>query len=110
MLAANTQSPDGEPRIDNSLHHYWIDRCGNRYIQDFFRLHGPYYEAMFDYATIAESAVSTMAEQHCEILQSLLDRKWARARKHLQNHIHVQQPSVMKLIASYRQDPQVELS
>ncbi len=104
MLRANMPGPDGEPRIDNRLHHYWIDRSGNRYIQDFFRLHGPYYEAMFDYATIAESAVATMAEQHREILQSLLDRKWARARKHLQAHVRGQQPKVLKLITSYRND------
>ena len=106
MLAANLPSADGEPRIDNRLHHYWIDRCGNRYIRDFFRLHGPYYEAMFDYATIAESAVSEMASQHAEILRALLDRKWSRARKCLQSHIQGQQPKVLKLISTYRNDPE----
>lgn len=102
FLAANQPSPEGEPRIDNRLHHYWIDRCENRYIRDFFRVHGPYYDAMFDYATIAESAVAEMAVQHSEILQAVLDKKWSRARKQIQLHAHSQQPKVLKLIASYR--------
>ncbi|MEM8931444.1 MAG: FCD domain-containing protein, partial [Acidobacteriota bacterium] len=102
MLALNQPGPNGELRVDNRLHHYWIEHSGNRYIQDFFRLHGPFYETLFDRATLAEYSVSANAEQHCAILGHLLDRDWDRAKAALQDHIRRQQPKVVKLIASYK--------
>ena len=32
--------------LDNDLHNYWISRCDNRYIQEFFNRHGTFYTAV----------------------------------------------------------------
>lgn len=104
LEAGNTPGPDGEPRIDNGLHHYWMDLSQNRYIEEWFRVHGPYYETLFDYATFAESAVAEMASQHREILGALLDDDPDGAKEALISHIRGQEPKVLRLIANYRRD------
>lgn len=105
LIEGNTPQ-DGEARLDDTLHAYWIERSGNRYLRDFFRFHGAYYRTLFNYAVAAESVVATMAEQHREILETLVAENWRTAKKLLRQHIRNQQPTVLSLIASYRQDPE----
>ncbi|MCG8459022.1 MAG: GntR family transcriptional regulator [Holophagales bacterium] len=103
ILGANRPGPGGEPRIDNSLHAYWIEECCNRYIQDWFRLHGPYYESLFDFATVhLEARAGIMASQHRRILEALLASDLETATARLRVHIRDQKPNVGELIASYR--------
>lgn len=104
MLAANSPTDEGEPRIDNSLHHYWIGLADNRYIQEWFRVHGPYYETVFDFATFAESSVAEMSAQHRQVLELLLADDFEGAREALMRHIRAQEPKVSRLIANYRRE------
>ncbi len=100
MYQSNT-APDGDdsPRLDNHLHGYFIDRSGNRYIRTFFASYGGYYSALFDYAALGVSVIEEMACQHREILAHAINRRWAKARTALSNHIRAQQPISMRLVA-----------
>ena len=98
MLAGNMPTRTGRVRIDNSLHGYWIELAGNRYITEFFALHGQYYSTLFDYASLESSVLAEMAEQHREILQALLDKKPAAAKRVLRSHILSQRPNVAYLM------------
>lgn len=99
---ANSPAPDGTPRLDNSLHQCWIESSGNRYIEDFFRLQGSYFQALFDFAA-AELATAAMADQHREILQALIELRWGQAKKALREHIRAQKPTLLRFIARYRE-------
>lgn len=100
MLEQNGSSGNDSPRLDNQLHQYFIDRSNNRYIQQFFKSHGDYYSALFDLAAVGRSVIEEMAEQHCEILSHVLNRRWAKARQSLTQHIRAQHPLSMRLVAS----------
>ena len=50
-------------------------------------------------AALGASAIEEMAGQHREILSHMLNRRWAKARKALSNHIRAQQPASMHLVA-----------
>ncbi len=77
--------------LDNCLHDYLVDKSGNRYIRDFFRqCVAVYYTVLFDYATPKTSVVSMMAAQHCRVLEALILRAWATARRALAEHIQAQ--------------------
>ena len=84
--------------LDNDLHHYWINRCDNRYIQDFFQRHGAFYSALFDYAALGEQVKAAMAQEHRDILQALLAGDWAAAEKALVKHIRDQKENVLRLV------------
>ena len=98
MLEGNTPGAAARAQINNDLHQYFITCSGNRYIQSFFDSHGGYYTALFDYATLGLSVVSEMAEQHREILEHVLARRWARSRRALAHHIRSQRPLMLKMI------------
>ncbi len=95
MLRGNRR---GSPRLDNDLHHYLVEKAGNRYIRDFFERHGIYYATLFDYAAPETNVVKTMGRQHRAILRALLARDWKRARKALAAHIRAQRPIVRRLL------------
>lgn len=103
MLSGNSPSHAASSRIDNHLHQYFIDRSGNRYVQSFFATHGGYYTALFDYATLGLSVVSEMAAQHCEILEHVMCKRWARARTALANHIQSQRPLMIRMIEQVKE-------
>jgi DNA-binding GntR family transcriptional regulator len=86
--------PDGRApmRFDNSLHRYWIDQSQNRYIQDFFDRHGPYFATLLDYAALGQSLIAELASQHRTILQALLQKRWRQAREALSYDIHRLRP------------------
>lgn len=98
LVARNSPTRSGRVRIDNALHAYWIGQAGNRYISEFFTLHGQYYATLFDYASLESSVVAEMAEQHRAILQALLDGNVAAARRTLRHHIRSQRPNVAHLM------------
>ena len=101
MLAGNAATrPGGQPRLDNQLHAYLIEKSGNRYLADFFHRHGVYYNTLFDFAAPEAQAVSAMAAQHRQILQALVDQDWARARRALAEHIRAQRPAIERLLAA----------
>lgn len=97
--AGNDPGGRGRPvQLDNRLHGYWIEQSGNRYIQDFFKAHAPFYTALLDFAALEPSAHRAMARQHIEVLDALLARDYRAATKALVRHIRAQQPNVAKLI------------
>ncbi len=99
LLQLNTPNGKLDPRIDNTLHDYWIEQAGNSYIIDFFAQHGKYYAALFDYATLAGSIIEEMAAQHRAMLRALIDGRIADARRALRDHIRAQRPNITRLMA-----------
>ncbi|HKK18559.1 MAG TPA: GntR family transcriptional regulator [Opitutales bacterium] len=98
LLERNSPTKNDRLRIDNSLHRYWVDMSGNRYMSEFFDRHGQYYTMLFDYATMEKSVLAEMAEQHCEMLRSLLKGNLKAAQKTLHHHIQLQHPNVSYLM------------
>lgn len=87
-----------ESQLDFDLHDYWIERCGNRYIQEFFQRYSPFYNALFNYAVIDEEVKREMAQEHCEIVECLLAKDWKGARNALSAHIREQREAVSRMI------------
>ena len=95
MLRGNARDPtDGGDRIDNTIHHYLVEKSGNRYVRAFFDGPGVYYTTLFDYAAVEARVAAAMAKQHREILRALIDEDWRRAREALSSHIREQLPIV----------------
>ncbi len=93
-----TGSTATPPSIDNSLHHYWVDLSGNRYIQEFFARHGAYYVALYDYAVIGDSQLSKIAHQHRLILSAVLERNRRVAKGCLAEDIESLRPLLLETI------------
>jgi len=87
-----------KPLIDNSLHQYWVDLSGNRYVQDFFARHGAYYTALYEYAAIDDRLLAKIARQHRAILSAALGRKWRIARDALAEDIESLRPILLETI------------
>jgi DNA-binding GntR family transcriptional regulator len=98
MLLGNAPGGGRNPRLDNNLHRYLVDKAGNAYITDFFHRHGAYYTTIFDFAAPETRVVVEMARQHRTILRALIDRDWPRARRALAHHIRDQRPIVKELL------------
>jgi len=81
------ESVEEKPRIDDSLHAYWIDAAGNPFIQDFFRKKAPYFRLLFLWEGRDPQACRQTVIQHREILGALLERQWRKAEKALSHHI-----------------------
>lgn len=97
ILALNL--PDhGSVKVDAELHPYLLERCDNRFIQDFFRRHGAFYTTLFHYAAHAPEAAAVMARQHREILEHLIGRRWEKARAALGGHIRAQAPALRSMM------------
>ncbi len=99
ILSGNVlpRSDNEAPRIDNSLHQYFIEKGGNVYIKDFFQRHGRFYNILFDWEELDRKAALETVEQHQAILRALLDKDWERARQALAFHIHNNHPILNKL-------------
>lgn len=103
---ANHPGGGREPaRVDTELHAYLLERCGNRFIQDFFRRHGAYFTTIFYYAALAPATAPTMARQHREILDALIEGRWEKARAALARHIRAQAPAVRRMMARLARSP-----
>jgi len=92
LLDANTIAKKGsKERLDNSLHKYFIERSGNRYLMEFFEQHvALYYEALFGYAAPETSMISNSIRQHRRFLAAILNDSWQTARRELIRHIRYQ--------------------
>lgn len=108
-LLLNANVTDDNPQLvslNNELHNYWISRCDNRYIQEFFERHGDFHTAIFEYVSLEENVKNEMAHEHQEILRHLIDKNWKAAEKALVKHIRDQKnnifnhPSFKKLLKS----------
>ncbi|SHE54395.1 transcriptional regulator, GntR family [Microbulbifer donghaiensis] len=99
LLRANRPARGSDrSRLDLDLHDYWIERCGNRYIREFFARYSPFYNALFNYAVIDEKVKKAMASEHCEIIERLLEKDWKGARQALSHHIREQREAVSRMI------------
>lgn len=89
MLDANhlPTSFDDTPRIDETLHQYFVAKAGNSYIRDFFERQGRYYRLLFEWEDHDPEIALETIRQHREILEALLQRNWSAARKALSHHI-----------------------
>ncbi|MBV1911231.1 MAG: GntR family transcriptional regulator [Kangiellaceae bacterium] len=81
--------------LNNDLHNYWINRCDNKYIQDFFNRHGNFYSAVFDYVSLEEKVMREMAQEHRDILEALINQDHPKAEKALIKHIRDQKLNLM---------------
>ncbi len=97
ILATNLPR-HGSVQVDTELHPYLLARCGNRFIQDFFRRHGAYYTTLFYYAAHGPEAAAGMARQHRSILEHLIARRWKKARAALAGHIRDQAPALRRMM------------
>lgn len=97
MLAGNTPRA-GNPRIDDSLHAYLVEKSGNAYLREFFDRHGAYYTSLLNFAAPETRVVAAMARQHRTILRALLAKNWPRARRELTWHIRAQRPIMRDLL------------
>ncbi|GAB3284423.1 GntR family transcriptional regulator [Parahaliea aestuarii] len=102
MLAANQPGLGSAPRLNDDMHDYWIDRCGNRYIQEFFARYSVFYNTLFNSAVLDEDTKRDMAVEHCDIVEALLQKDWRGARRALSRHIGDQQDNVERMIAALR--------
>lgn len=104
LLAANQPGAGRRPaKLDFDMHDYWIDRCGNRYIQEFFGRYSVFYNTLFNSAVTDSTVKRAMAQEHCEIVEALLEKDWRSARAALARHIRDQQQHVARMIAALRQ-------
>ncbi|GAC1300490.1 MAG: hypothetical protein NVSMB14_10860 [Isosphaeraceae bacterium] len=104
MLDANRPN-DRPPKLDNSLHRYWIDKSENSYIVEFFDRHSPYYAALLDLAAPATREVAAMAQQHRAILLELIAGDHHAACDALSAHIRAQRPIVQRFMTRLNGDP-----
>lgn len=102
LLAANQTSNSRAPTLDYDMHDYWIERCDNRYIQEFFARYSVFYNTLFNSAVTDNAVKCAMAREHCEIVEALLQKDWRAARRALSRHIGDQQDNVERMIAALR--------
>jgi DNA-binding GntR family transcriptional regulator len=85
--------------LNNALHHYLIEKSGNRYIRDFFTQYvSRCYTKLFYYAAPEAEVVIEMTGQHRRILEALLAEDWTCAAKVLSIHIRAQREVLKKLL------------
>ena len=99
LLDGNTTGDNQQhAELDNDLHAYWINRCDNWYIQDFFARHGAFFTALFDFAALGEQIKAEMAQEHRDILECLIQEDWQGAEQALIKHIRDQVRNVMSIL------------
>lgn len=99
LLSGNITGDAAESsQLDNDLHAYWIDRCENWYIQDFFARHSAFYTALFDYAALGDEVKAAMAQEHRDVLNALIAEDWDTAEQALVKHIRDQVDNVLEVM------------
>ena len=96
----NNQLPEENKeraQIDNSLHAYLIDLADNPYINDFFDRHGNFFNILFEWEGENDNAANEAIIQHHEIIDALLAKNWALAKKRLSHHLHYNHPVLSNL-------------
>jgi DNA-binding GntR family transcriptional regulator len=101
MLEQNKTATHTEPaKLDNRLHKYWIDRSDNRYIQDFFYRHTPFFTLLYNYSVDHEpKLISGVAKQHQLILTAMIRKRWRVARQELAHDIESLRPILLDAIS-----------
>jgi DNA-binding GntR family transcriptional regulator len=97
LLALN-QAGAKTAGIDNSLHAYWVEKSGNRYIQDFFQRHQPYYDLLLDHAVVKRQHIELSKASHRAILEALIRRDWPAAHAELSRDIRRLSPLLKETI------------
>ena len=99
MLDANhlPTSSDDAPRINETLHDYFVAKDGNNYIRDFFARQGQYYRLLFKWEDRETDIALETIRQHRRILTALLEKNWLAARKALSHHILNNHPILSEL-------------
>lgn len=98
QLLLNANVTDDDPQLvslNNELHNYWITRCDNRYIQEFFERHGAFHTAIFEYVSLEENVKNEMALEHQDILKHLIEKNWKAAEDALVKHIRDQKQNIL---------------
>lgn len=98
LLQANRPDKAGRPRLDDSLHRYWIEQSRNRYIADFFSRYGGYFYAVFHRAAEDPKVRIEASAEHRRILRAILEGDRDRARQALFAHIRGQRNKVADLL------------
>jgi len=98
ILDGNQPDERNRPQIDNNLHEYFIGLADNRYILEFFKRYGSFYQPLFDYAALGGDIEDEMSAHHREILENLICGEADPAREALRKHIRAQYPAVLKVI------------
>ena len=104
MLRGNGTEAIKANSLDNTLHAYFVECSGNRYLRSFFAVNGRNYNALFDYAALGTKVLAEMAGQHRSILENARARRWSKARSSLSEHIRSQQPILTKMVAIARSE------
>lgn len=99
LLEKNSPTPRGKARLDDSVHEYWIERCENRYVRDFFERFAGFYWSIFRFAAVADADEAAKAAEHRAILRALLERDWRAAERALRQHIRGQQQTLTQVLA-----------
>ena len=99
LLEANSPDQQGNLRLNNDLHQYWVNLADSRYIREFLRQYGVYFQALFDRAALDRETVAEAASEHREILTALIERDWKRAERALSQHIRAQRLKVARMKA-----------
>ena len=92
------QLKEQEQLLDDQLHDYFIECSGNPYIKGFFDKQGLYWAALFNYAAPETASVTQMANEHCDVLNAVLQNDWSKARKALSLHVRSQAPIISTLV------------
>ena len=91
-------SPHSRPKIDNSLHGYFIEMADNYLIRDFFERHGRYFGILFDWESLDRSAAIDEIKQHHTILEAILAGDRKGAAQALDFHIRNNHPVLKKFL------------
>ncbi len=74
-------------RLDTAMHLFIIEHCGNKYIIDMMRRVYEENTRIIISSKQNESQIHDAKEEHLEILNFLIDGKYAEAEKSMRNHI-----------------------
>jgi DNA-binding GntR family transcriptional regulator len=102
LLEGNSPDAQGNPRLDNRLHRYWIDHADNRYLREFFDQNAIYFDTLFARAVLDDETVARRAREHRIILKALLAGDILRAKAALSKHILDQCSHVGRLLDQNR--------
>lgn len=103
LLALNQPAPPRSPaKIDNSLHRYWIDLSGNRYIMDFFERQHTYFDTLLSHAVLTSSDLEKSRAIHRRILEALIRRDWAAAELELSRDVKRLRPLLQATMLKIR--------
>lgn len=105
MLEANSVPKNSreKPRIDESLHQYFVDLADNAYLRDFLEKQGRYYRRLFEWEDHDRKTAIETVRQHRAILTALLEENWSAAKDALSHHILNNHPILNQVMSSKKE-------